>query len=196
MPQNAAGTRIEPPVSLPSVSGTSPAASTTAEPPLEPPETRSSAHGLRAEPISSLTEVMPHANSCVCVLPTRIAPGVARPPDRLGVARRDVRVEHRRAVRRAHALRVEQVLDAERDPLERAGLASRPRRLGRDRLLARPLQAERRESADQPVDGVDAGGARVQDLDRRQPSRRELLEEPLDAVICVLGHRPRVAAGI
>jgi hypothetical protein len=74
MPQNAAGARIEPPVSLPSVSGSSSAASTTADPPLEPPDTRSRAHGLRAEPIASFTEVIPHANSCVCVLPTRIAP--------------------------------------------------------------------------------------------------------------------------
>ena len=92
---------------------------------------------------------MPQANSCVCVLPTRIAPAARARRDRLGVARRDVRVEHRRAVRGSHALRVEQVLDPERDPLERARLAPGPRRLRRDRLLTRPLEAERREPADQ-----------------------------------------------
>ena len=45
-PQNAAGTRIEPPVSLPRASGTSSIATTTADPPLEPPDTRSRIHGL------------------------------------------------------------------------------------------------------------------------------------------------------
>ena len=73
-PQNAAGIRIEPPVSLPSVRGSSSAASTTADPPLEPPETRSVAQGLRADPSRSFTDVIPHANSCVCVFPTRTAP--------------------------------------------------------------------------------------------------------------------------
>ncbi len=116
-------------------------------------------------------------------------PGSACPADRLGVARRDVRAEHRRAVRRSHPLGVEQVLDRERDPLERPSLAPSPRRLGRERLLARSLQAERREPAHQAVDRVDAGGARVHDLDRRQPPRSELLQEPLDAVICKCVHR-------
>ena len=49
-PQNAAGTRIEPPVSLPSASGTSRTASEAPDPPLEPPENRSGAHGLRTAP--------------------------------------------------------------------------------------------------------------------------------------------------
>ena len=115
--------------------------------------------------------------------------GLACPPDRLGVARRDVRGVHRRAVCRAHALRVEQVLDPERDALERASAAFRPRRLGRDRLLASSLQAERRECAHQPIRRADAGGAGVEDLNRRQPPRRELPEEPLDGVMCVLVHR-------
>ncbi len=74
MPQNEAGTRIEPPVSLPSARLTWCVASATAEPPLEPPETSAGSHGLRLVPMPWLTEVMPHANSWVCVLPTRIAP--------------------------------------------------------------------------------------------------------------------------
>ena len=74
VPQKLEGTRIEPPVSLPMASGTMPVASATAEPPLDPPEMRSGAQGLRLVPIASLTEVIPHANSCVWVLPTKIAP--------------------------------------------------------------------------------------------------------------------------
>ena len=38
MPQSDAGCRIEPPVSEPSAIGDKPAATATAEPPLEPPE--------------------------------------------------------------------------------------------------------------------------------------------------------------
>ncbi len=38
MPLNAAGTRPEPAVSVPSAKATSPAATATAEPELEPPE--------------------------------------------------------------------------------------------------------------------------------------------------------------
>ena len=50
MPQNAAGTRIDPFVSLPSVSGTMPAATAAADPPEEPPATRSGSCGLRVGP--------------------------------------------------------------------------------------------------------------------------------------------------
>ena len=46
-PQSAAGTRIEPLVSEPSVSGTSPAATAAAEPPDDPPAIRVESWGLR-----------------------------------------------------------------------------------------------------------------------------------------------------
>ena len=74
VPQSAEGTRIDPPVSLPSASVTCCEASATAEPPLDPPEMRSRAHGLWVVPIDSLTDVIPHAHSWVWVLPTRTAP--------------------------------------------------------------------------------------------------------------------------
>ena len=47
MPQRAAGWRIDPPVSLPSAKGAWKAATAAAEPPLEPPGTRSVSQGLR-----------------------------------------------------------------------------------------------------------------------------------------------------
>jgi hypothetical protein len=46
-PQNAAGWRIEPPVSVPSEAGHSPAATAADEPPELPPGTRPVFHGLR-----------------------------------------------------------------------------------------------------------------------------------------------------
>ena len=46
MPVSAAGWRIEPPVSLPRAPMASPDATAAADPPLEPPGTRSSAQGL------------------------------------------------------------------------------------------------------------------------------------------------------
>src|SRR5262245_18472060 len=74
VPQNDEGTRIEPPVSLPSASGTANEPSATAEPRLDPPGMRSGAYGLRGVPMLGLTEVIPQANSCVDVFPTRIPP--------------------------------------------------------------------------------------------------------------------------
>ena len=50
MPQTAAGWRIEPPVSEPRDSGARSAATAAAEPPDEPPGTRSSSQGLSVGP--------------------------------------------------------------------------------------------------------------------------------------------------
>ena len=50
MPVMAAGTLIEPPVSVPTDPSTSPAATATAEPPEEPPGEVSVSHGLRTGP--------------------------------------------------------------------------------------------------------------------------------------------------
>ena len=49
-PQHAAGMRIEPPESVPSASSASPAASAAADPPLEPPASRSGASGFGTVP--------------------------------------------------------------------------------------------------------------------------------------------------
>jgi aspartyl-tRNA(Asn)/glutamyl-tRNA(Gln) amidotransferase subunit A len=50
IPHSAAGWRIEPPVSVPSESGAWYAATTTADPPLEPPGTVSRSHGFETGP--------------------------------------------------------------------------------------------------------------------------------------------------
>ncbi len=74
MPQRAAGWRMDPPVSDPSARGVMPAATATAEPPLEPPGMRSVAHGLRDGPNAQCSVDEPMANSSQTVLPTITAP--------------------------------------------------------------------------------------------------------------------------
>ncbi len=69
VPQRLAGMRIEPPVSDPIAAMANPAATAMPDPPLEPPGTRSVSNGLRAGGVS-----MPQANSCILVLPSRMAP--------------------------------------------------------------------------------------------------------------------------
>src|SRR3989454_4263915 len=78
MPQNAAGCRIDPPVSDPTASGAMRAATATADPPLDPPGVRSSAHGLRVGPNAEFSVDDPIANSSQFVLPTRTAPARSR----------------------------------------------------------------------------------------------------------------------
>ncbi len=61
-------------MSLPSASGTQPAATAAPEPPEEPPGVRSRFHGLRVIPQSGLSVKLEYANSGVVVFPTMIAP--------------------------------------------------------------------------------------------------------------------------
>ncbi|GAA3082578.1 hypothetical protein GCM10020000_80760 [Streptomyces olivoverticillatus] len=70
---SAAGTRIDPPVSVPRAKVAVPDATATAEPPLEPPATRPWSQALRVCGV-----VRPNANSWVWVLPSRIAPAALR----------------------------------------------------------------------------------------------------------------------
>src|SRR5678815_2513096 len=74
IPQNAAGCRTEPPVSEPSAMFTIPAATAAAEPPDEPPGTRSVAIGFRVGPNALFSVDEPIANSSMFDLPTMIAP--------------------------------------------------------------------------------------------------------------------------
>ena len=69
---------MEPPVSEPRASVTSPAATAAAEPPEEPPGTRSVSQGLlvRWKAEDSVDE--PNANSSMLVLPTGVAPASSR----------------------------------------------------------------------------------------------------------------------
>src|SRR2546428_10064571 len=73
-PQNDAGSRSEPPRSVPWARGPSPVARATAPPPVEPPGVRAGFHGLRVTPKTALNVLAPAPNSGVLVLPTTMAP--------------------------------------------------------------------------------------------------------------------------
>ena len=73
-PQNAAGWRIDPPVSLPSAKAHSPAATAAALPPEEPPGTRDRSTGLRVVWNAEFSVEEPMANSSMFSLPSITAP--------------------------------------------------------------------------------------------------------------------------
>src|SRR4051812_35679530 len=70
VPQQAAGLRTEPPVSVPIAPGTKPAATAAPAPVLEPPVKCSGFHGLRAGGHGASNEGPPCANSLVESLPS------------------------------------------------------------------------------------------------------------------------------
>ena len=71
-------------MSVPSASGAKPAATAAAEPPDEPPGTRSASHGLWVTPKAEFSVEEPIANSSMFVLPSEIRPAaltrVTQPP--------------------------------------------------------------------------------------------------------------------
>src|SRR6478672_1448668 len=77
MPQSEAGWRMEPPVSDPRASGVMPAATATADPPLDPPGIRSGAHGFLVGPNAEFSVDEPIANSSQFVFPTITPPAAS-----------------------------------------------------------------------------------------------------------------------
>src|SRR4029079_3256052 len=73
-PQNDAGRRTEPPVSVPSAARQERAATAAAEPPDDPPGTRVPSHGFRVVPSAEFSVDEPIANSSQLSLPTITAP--------------------------------------------------------------------------------------------------------------------------
>ena len=69
-PQQAAGIRIEPPPSLAWAIGTTPAATSAADPPLDPPAERAVSQGLRVAPkrSDSVVAVRPNSGSVVLAI--------------------------------------------------------------------------------------------------------------------------------
>src|SRR5438445_4093114 len=78
MPLKCAGTRMEPPPSLPTPPTEHPEAIAAASPPLEPPAERVRSQGLLVLPVSKLLLSQAIRNSGVLVLPRRIAPAAFR----------------------------------------------------------------------------------------------------------------------
>src|SRR5258707_12029071 len=88
-PHHDAGSRTEPPVSVPIAQGAKPAATATPEPLLDPPGVRWTArsHGFHGVPRCWLVPQPPIANSTVCVLPITISPAAIRRCARVAVQR-------------------------------------------------------------------------------------------------------------
>src|SRR5690606_27420980 len=74
---SAAGTRTDPPVSVPRAIGTIPAATAAADPPDDPPGESEWSHGLRTGPNHGFSDEKPKANSCRPVRPTTTAPAAS-----------------------------------------------------------------------------------------------------------------------
>ena len=78
MPHQAAGPRMEPPVSVPIAPAHSPAATAAPEPEDDPEGSRDKSHGLRAGGQGRSNDVPPMANSQVDSLPVNTAPASRR----------------------------------------------------------------------------------------------------------------------
>ncbi len=77
MPVKAAGSRIEPPVSVAVATGARRAATAAAEPPEEPPGTAAASHGLSTLPNALFSLLEPIANSSQLSLPRHTMPACA-----------------------------------------------------------------------------------------------------------------------
>src|SRR5579863_9844364 len=74
IPQKCAGTRTDPPPSLPTPPIEQPAAIAAASPPLDPPADRATSHGLLVFPLNKLSVSYAIRYSGVFVVPKIIAP--------------------------------------------------------------------------------------------------------------------------
>src|SRR5580698_7006292 len=77
-PQNEAGCRTDPPVSDPNATTAVPCATAAADPPLDPPGTRSRAQGFRTGPNAEFSFEDPIANSSQLVLPIITPPACSK----------------------------------------------------------------------------------------------------------------------
>lgn len=73
-PHWEAGSRIEPPVSVPIDSAARPAATAAADPPLLPPGLCAGCHGLNAGPVAHVVVAAPIASSSIVARPSSTAP--------------------------------------------------------------------------------------------------------------------------
>ena len=174
MPQNEAGWRIEPPVSVPVAPRQSPAATAAADPPELPPGTRGWSRPDFSPWINDRSEVAgdvgrTHGELVQVGLADQDRarlPELARDGRFVG---RDEAVQDVGAGGRPDARRAEQILDRERDAFERARLAAAEPAIGLGRHLERALRRLGDEGV-QPACRLDRP-----DVRERQLARRELL---------------------
>ena len=127
-------------MSVPMPSGTWKAATDAADPPDEPPGTRSSAHGLAVGPNALCSVDEPIANSSMLVLPRMTAPASRSRSVMWASYGRDVALEDPRAGGRLAAAHRDEVLERDGHAEQRMG----GRRRRPDRLRAPPPAGRRR----------------------------------------------------
>ena len=118
-PHMAAGCRIDPPVSDPSARGVSPAATATADPPLDPPGMRFERPGIARRAERRVFGGRPHRELVAVGLADDHGAGARQARHDRRVVRRDEPFQDFRRGRRAHALRADVVLERHGDACER-----------------------------------------------------------------------------
>ena len=121
---------IDPPVCVPNATGTMKSATAAADPLDDPPGVCARSRGFAVGP------GWRSANSVVTVLPSITRAGLARERDARRICRRPMAGVNRRAVGSRHVVRVDDVLHAERQPVERPARRS-PRSRARASASAR-----------------------------------------------------------
>ena len=161
--------RIEPPVSVPRASGTMPAASATAEPPLEPPDTRAGPGAsapvevvvLRRGPPCELVggRLADDDGACRAGAPHTSASAPGRSQRTWASHRWSRRLRRRSGPRR------------QRHPFEGPARSRAVRPAGGDRLHAGPVEAERGEGPQARIATIDGDRRSLDRLDRRESHR-------------------------
>ena len=149
--------RIEPPVSVPMVASAIPAATLAADPPLDPPGDRAGSCGLRAGPNAESSLVVPNANSCRFVFPTKTAPAWRRCA-MAGASRSATCPSRTRdAAVVGSAADIEQVLDRDRHAVQRPAIVAGGELLvGFARLPQRLVRHDENERVQARIVGLDA----------------------------------------
>ena len=168
MPHSAAGKRIDPPVSVPSAAGVSPAATAAPDPLEEPPVKCPMFQGLRAGGQGKSKDGPPCANSCVASLPSSTPPASWSRATAAASCAGTVSVQHPGMARGADAGGAEDVLERERHPVEHAAPPAGPDlRLRRTRLRQGVLGGRQQESIELGIKRLHAVDERLRQLDRR-----------------------------
>ena len=136
MPQAAAGMRIEPPVSVPIVASAMPAATLAADPPLEPPGDRVGSCWMTGGTEGGFLVGRAERELVEIGLPDQHGPGFPQGHDHRRVVAGDVPLAHAGRGGGRRPGDIDQVLDGDRDAVQRTAIASgRELAIGLARLL-------------------------------------------------------------
>ena len=124
MPHAAAGMRIDPPVSVPTVPSDMPVATATAEPPLDPPGRSRRIVRIAHRPEARILAGRAERELVQVGLADEHRAGLAQASRHDGIGVGDVIAAHQRSRGGRHALLIDQVLQRDRDAVQRADAAS------------------------------------------------------------------------